>query len=226
MSDPRDLTALWPAAGLRVRAGDLELRWIDDDLLTQLADLAARGIHDPAAMPFNVPWTRGTPAEVARSVVTYQWGARSAVGPNRLVLELGVLAGGVPVGIQGFHGPDWAVLRSGETGSWLGAEHQGRGLGTRMRALMLHLLFEGLGARVVTSTAFVDNPRSAAVSARVGYLDDGETWVVRDGEAASMHRFVMTREQWERVCSANETLLGAPVEYDGVARLREFLTST
>lgn len=55
------LAEVWPATGLRVRAGDLELRWIDDDLLVRLADLAARGIHEPDVMPFFVPWTRGTP---------------------------------------------------------------------------------------------------------------------------------------------------------------------
>jgi RimJ/RimL family protein N-acetyltransferase len=42
-----------------------------------------------------------------------------------------------------------------------------------MRAATLHLLFAGLGAVAVTSGAFVDNPPSHAVSAKLGYEDNG-----------------------------------------------------
>jgi len=52
-----ELDKLWPAAGLRVSAGDLELRWIDDTLLVELAELAALGIHDPRTTPLTVAWT-------------------------------------------------------------------------------------------------------------------------------------------------------------------------
>ncbi len=51
---------LWPLAGLRVRSGDLELRYMDDADVHALARLAADGVHAPEAMPFTVPWTRGT----------------------------------------------------------------------------------------------------------------------------------------------------------------------
>ena len=217
------LPDLWPPTALRAVAGDLELRWIDDDLLLVLAELAARGVHAPEAMPFSVPWTRGTPTEVARSVVTYQWGVRGAVGPGRLRLELAVIRAGEVVGIQGAGGEDWSVLRQVETGSWLGREHQGRGTGSRMRALMLELLFEGLGADVVTSAAFADNAPSNAVSRRVGYLDDGEARLVREGAAAVQQRYVMPRERWLQVREQNQALLGAPVVLEGTAAVREML---
>ena len=38
--------------------------------------------------------------EVARNVLGYQWAARSRVGPDELVLELGVLINGRPVGVH------------------------------------------------------------------------------------------------------------------------------
>ena len=41
------LAALWPPSLLRARAGDLELRYLDDDLMVQLADLAGQGLHEP-----------------------------------------------------------------------------------------------------------------------------------------------------------------------------------
>jgi len=78
-----------------------------------------------------------------------------------------VLERGVPVGIQSMSATQWASTRVAGTGSWLGREFQGRGIGTRMRALMLHLVFEGLGAREVTSDAFAD----AVVEATAGHLE-------------------------------------------------------
>mgnify|MGYP006334550333 CR=1 FL=1 len=217
------LEEIWPAAGLRARAGNLELRWIDDDLLVALADLASRGIHDDDTMPFLVPWTRGEPHEVARSVVAYQWQARTAFGHGRLALELAVLLDGEPVGIQAASGEDYGVLRSVETGSWLGREYQSRGIGRRMRALMLHLMFEGLGAREVTSTAFADNPASRAVSERTGSGLNGGEVRVREGEAVVLHRYRLTRARWKGLAEQHGRTLGAPIEMVGVDGARSAL---
>jgi RimJ/RimL family protein N-acetyltransferase len=214
------LARLWPASAVRVRAGDLELRWIDDDLLVELAELAGRGIHDPDQMPFEHPWSRGSADEVARSVLTYQWSNRSQLSPTTFVLELAVVHKGVPVGIQGITAKDWSVLRRVTTGSWLGRAHQGRGIGTRMRILALHLAFEGLGAREATSGAFADNASSNAVSRRVGYDSDGAFHVAREGEAALHHRYVMSRERWESLRADHVALLGSAIDLAGIDGLR------
>ncbi|WP_341999656.1 GNAT family N-acetyltransferase [Microbacterium sp. LWH7-1.2] len=217
-TDP--LARLWPASAVSVGAGDLELRWIDDTVLVQLAELAGRGIHDPNAMPFEHPWSRGTADEVARSVLTFQWGMRSRIAQDAFVLELAVLENGEPVGVQGLTAGDWPVLRRVTTGSWLGREHQGRGIGTRMRMLALHLAFEGLGAREATSGAFVDNAPSNAVSRRVGYESDGAFHVAREGIPVLHNRFVMSRERWDSLRGEHATRLGDPVELRGVEGLR------
>lgn len=218
-----DLVRLWPAAGVRARSGDLELRWIDDGLLLDLAAVAAQGVHDPDAMPFEHPWTRGTPDEVARSVLAYQWDARARVSPAKLVLELGVLADGVPVGVQGLVAVDWPVLRRVQTGSWLGIEHHGKGIGRRMRVLVLELAFAGLGAAEAVSGAFADNPSSNAVSRRLGYEPNGSVQVARDGVAALHHNYRMSRERWEQLRSQHAGILGAPIELEGAAPLRALL---
>lgn len=213
------LTELWPAAGVSVRAGELELRWIDDGLAIELAALAGKGVHDEDAMPFNYPWTRGTPREVARNVLKYQWENRSRVSAERLVLEFGVVVGGRAVGIQSASGENWPVLREVETGSWLGREHQGKGIGRRMRALMLHFCFESLRAHSVTSTAFLDNAASNAVSRRTGYEDDGLLRVVREGVPATQMRYRMDRARWLTMRTENLRLIGASVEVFGVEAL-------
>jgi RimJ/RimL family protein N-acetyltransferase len=218
------LHRLWPAAAVRVWAGDLELRWLDEDLLIQLADLAGRGIHDPEAMPFETPWSRGTAYEVARNVLTYHWSARSSVSPADWTLELGVLRDGVLVGVQGMHAAEWSVLRRVGTGSWLGRDHQGHGIGARMRVLALHLAFAGLDAAEATSGAFVDNAASNAVSRRVGYEGDGSFRAAREGRAVGHNRFFMSRERWESLRAAHTELLGAPVQMAGSDRFREFVS--
>ena len=73
------------------------------------------------------------------------------------------------------------VTRTAETGSWLGLEHQHGGVGTRMRLMILHLLFEGLDAQHATSSAFVDNPGSSGVSRRIGYRENGVLHQARAG---------------------------------------------
>ena len=172
MKASNSLASLWPAAGVVVRSRNIELRWMDDELIVELARLAARGVHDVDRMPFSTPWTRGTAEQVMRSVLTYQWATRLAVGADRFHLNCAVLVDGVVVGSQGAGAEDWNEHRTASTGSWLGRQFQGRGIGTRMRMLMLHLLFEGLGAAEATTGAFADNPASNAVSRKVGYCAD------------------------------------------------------
>jgi RimJ/RimL family protein N-acetyltransferase len=225
MDSHERLASLWPASGVRIRVGDMELRWIDDDLLADLAVLAGRGVHDEQAMPFNIPWTRGSSTEVARRVLAFHWNARTEVSPTgKLTLDLGVLVNGVPAGIQGASGTDWRVCRSVETGSWLGREFQGRGIGTRMRVAIAWAFFHGLGAERMTSAAFVDNPASAAVSRHVGYAEDGTQVVNREGKAATQVRFLLTKDRWNQLQPRHAALLGAPVELSGFDDLRAHLS--
>jgi RimJ/RimL family protein N-acetyltransferase len=195
---------LWPLAELRVRCGDLTLRAIDDDLLLDLARLAADGVHAPDAMPFTTPWTRGTPLEVARSVLAYQWSARASVSPERFAIELAVVrarpdadGGDEVLGVQALMATDFAVTRVVETGSWLGRRHQGQGVGRRMRHAALHLAFAGLGAESAVTTAFADNAASNGVTRAIGYAPDGVDVVAREGTAAVSQRYRLVRETWE-----------------------------
>ena len=133
----------WPLAGLRLQTPGLELRWPSPEDLDALAELAALGVHDPKVQPFMVAWTDTSPDERARSTMQYHWSRWGSWRPTDWALELVVIRDGVVVGSQGVGGRDFAVLREVSTGSWLGRHHQGRGIGTQMRAAVLHLAFEG-----------------------------------------------------------------------------------
>ena len=193
-----DLADVLPALGIRVTAGDLELRGITDDLVVELADLAAKGIHDPERMPFSFPWTDADPEGFHRSFGQYHWRTRAEFSPASWALNLAVLYRGEVVGVQGVTTSDFLVTRTGETGSWLGRAHQGRGLGTAMRQVMCAFLFDHVGFTEITSGAFADNPASLTVSAKVGYVANGTFRYSRRGEQADMTQLLLTPEAFRR----------------------------
>ena len=150
----------FPLLGLRLTTPRLELRLPSAEDLGALADLAARGVHDPDVMPFSVPWTDQPPAEVALSVIQHHWRKLGSWSPRDWSLNLSVFHDGVVVGLQSIGARDLAITREVHTGSWLGQPHQGQGIGTEMRAAVLHLAFDGLGAQEAISTAFERNAAS------------------------------------------------------------------
>jgi RimJ/RimL family protein N-acetyltransferase len=200
--------AWWPLAALRLLTPSLELRLGSPADLAALADLAADGVHEPHVQPFAVAWTDAPPAERAQSTLQYQWRQWGGWTPEKWSLDFTVLSEGTVVGTQSVSGQDFAVLREVSTGSWLGRAHQGKGIGTQMRAAVLHLAFEGLGALYATSGAFADNHASLAVSRKLGYADDGIERYVSRGKAVKSLRLRLDRETWQRTRSVPVTVQG------------------
>jgi len=188
----------WPLFDLRVRTPRLELRIPDDGDLIELARLAALGVHIESFMPFNIPWTDAPSPERERGLMQWHWRNRSEWSPVSWRLGFAVVEDGRIVGTQDMFAREFGILRTVETGSWLGLEYQGRGIGKEMRAAVLHLGFAGLGARLARSAAFADNAASLGVSRALGYIDDGEELALRRGAAARHVRLRLRREDWER----------------------------
>ena len=185
--------------GLRATAGPVQLRGIGDDDLVTLAELAVAGIHEPERMPFFFPWTDVSSDELPMRFVQYHWKARAEWSPTSWELSLGVWFEGRLVGVQGVSAHDFLVTRTGETGSWLGQAHQGRGIGTLMRQAVCALCFDHLGFTEITSGAFVDNPASLAVSRKVGYRLNGVRRLARrPGELAVNQGLVLSPDDFVR----------------------------
>jgi RimJ/RimL family protein N-acetyltransferase len=191
------LTDHYPAYRLRLRTPRLELRLPDLDLLAELADVANAGVHDPADMPFSVPWTDLEPDARGRAVVTYHMGIIAAATPAAWSLPLAVLLDGHAVGIQGISARDFAVMREVGTGSWLGQRYHRQGIGTEMRAAVLALAFDGLDAHYAVSATRDTNAGSNGVSRKLGYVNDGLDRQLIRGEAATFQRLRLTRDAWE-----------------------------
>lgn len=128
------------------------------------ASSAAEHPH-PDVMPFIVPWTDQQPAEIARGVIQHHWLRLGNWPLQDWSLNLTVFHSGDVVGRQTISARDLAVRRQVHTGSWLGQRYQRQGIGTEMRAAVLHLAFTGLGADEAVSGAFEDNPASEARAA-------------------------------------------------------------
>jgi RimJ/RimL family protein N-acetyltransferase len=184
-----------PLANLVLRTPRLELRLATDAELRALARVAQEGVHDPETMPFLVPWTDPSPTFV-QDFVDYHHAVRAAWRPDDWRLELAAFQGGEPIGVQVINAEDFARSRTTGSASWLGIGRHGHGYGTEMRTAILELAFSGLDAEAAVSGAFVDNPASARVSAKLGYVKDGVRWPrVRD-RPVHEDRFRLTRERF------------------------------
>ncbi len=191
----------WPLFDLRVRTPRLELRPPTDEDLLAVVDLVRHGVHDPEVMPFSTPWTDAPSPDLERGALQWNWRQRAEWSKDDWGLGLAVVLRDpepTVVGIQDLFAKNFWRTRVAESGSWLGREHQGLGIGKEMRAAILHLAFAGLGARWCETFAWEDNASSLGVTERLGYEPNGVEMDLRRGEGAALRRFRMTRETWEQ----------------------------
>jgi RimJ/RimL family protein N-acetyltransferase len=199
---------LWPLFDLRLRTSRLELRVPTDGDLVELAAVAKAGIHPPDEMPFAVPWSILPTPAFERGFVQFHWGLRAGWSVEDWSLDLAVFHEGRPIGAQGLYGRAFPILRTVHTGSWLGAPYQRQGFGTEMRSAVLSLAFDGLGAEVAETEAFLDNPASAGVSQRLGYEEDGLGRRAPQGVAREVRRYRLTAERWRTVEHTEVEIIG------------------
>ena len=186
----------WALYDLRIWTERLELRLPTENELVELMHIAGSGIHDPNEMPFGFAWTDQPSPLFERSFLQYHWSTRATWSAGKWSLDLGVWFEGQLVGTQGIDANQFRVLHTVSTGSWLGREFQGRGIGKEMRSAILGFAFDHLGAWWATSGAFADNPASSAVSRSLGYEEDGIEVLAPRGEARELIRFRINADQW------------------------------
>jgi RimJ/RimL family protein N-acetyltransferase len=187
---------LWPLFDLRVTTERLVLRLPTDDDLVRLAAVARAGMHPVGEMPFGRAWSTLPSPTFERGFAQHHWGARARWTPEAWDLHLLVERDGEPVGGQSIGADRFAVQRTVATGSWLGLPFQRQGIGKEMRSAVLALAFEGLGARVAETEAFVDNAASTGVSRALGYRPNGTGSLAPEGVARETARFRMTLDDW------------------------------
>lgn len=190
---------VWPLFGLRIETPRLVLRPVRDEDLEPLASAAIAGIHEPDRMPFAAPWTDAAPDDLRRSLAQFHWRLRAQTRLDDWWLALAVEHDGELIGSQDVRGIDFAALRTVSSGSWLTRSAQGRGFGTEMRAGMLQLAFDHLGAAWAESGASAWNTPSLRVSEKLGYVPNGVGRMrPRPDEVVDKHRLRLHRDAFVR----------------------------
>jgi RimJ/RimL family protein N-acetyltransferase len=191
------MTDLAPLFRLHLTTPRLELRLGTPAEIDELGRLARRGIHRPEEMPFGVAWTdRADKPTFAEEFRAYHERRLAAWSPESWGAGLLVWEDGVLVGEQSLAAKRFATERTVGTGSWLGAKHQGRGIGTEMRSAVLELAFAGLGAVAATSGWLAGNRSSARVSEKLGYRETGISEMSPRGVPVPHHDVRLKRVDW------------------------------
>lgn len=212
----------WPLFDLEIRTPRLTMRYVDDELATRLATLAAHGIHDPDWMPFAMPWSSKPSPELERQALQFHWRCRVETAVDKWTINFAVIVDGEVVGTSGLMTDgEFSKLRQFETGSWLGREHQGKGIGTEMRVATLQLGFIGFGAEWAVTGAWHDNAASLGVTRKLGYTEQGRRRLVRNDERGDdLIGFEMPRRHFV------ERLRRDDIELVGVDAVRDQLGIT
>jgi RimJ/RimL family protein N-acetyltransferase len=207
----------WPLFDIEVRTPLITLRAVTDEVAIELAALAARGIHDPAFAPFYTPWTDVESPELERGVLRFHWRSRADTTPTNWRIPFAAVVDDRIVGSTDLAASDFPTLRQFETGSWLGREFQGNGLGTEMRVATLTFGFLALDAEFATTGAWHDNGPSLGVTRSLGYEPEGSRRALRRNQADLLLGFRMTREHFLATIRRDD------IEIDGISGTRELL---
>lgn len=188
----------YPAFGVHVITPRLALRAATDELLEQLAPLVRAGKAAAHPPPYDDPMSlyESDPELRVQRWLQSIWRGRGKVEPDSWRLHFAVILDDRPVGMQDLIGDRFSVHGTVTTFSWLSVDARGRGVGKEMREAILHLAFEGLGAREASSDAFLDNAGSNAVSKALGYQENGTDWDTRQNEPALLQRWRLPRDAW------------------------------
>ena len=186
-------TDVWPLRRLSLTTDRLELRLPTEDQLLVLAASA------PVDLETDPAWAAppGASNPTATAVLQWYWRALGEWRVEHWRLPLGVWFETRLVGFQELEAERFASLATVESSSWLVEEARGRGIGKEMRAAVLNLAFEHLGAHVATSGAWESNAASLGVSRALGYRDNG--WFVHDhlGRIGRQRRVILEKQEWD-----------------------------
>ncbi len=191
------LADIWPLFGLRVVGPRLTLQLAVGEEVAALA-LEARSLNAPGEPQFQMRWMYDPSPLMEREFLRRYWKALSAWDSNEWRLPLVAYLNGKPIGLQDVWAEDFVVARTVRTGSWIGRGYQGQGLGTEMRAAALELAFGCLQVAEAYTDFYAENARSAAVSRKLGYVDNGQRVVSRRGQPAVERLMRLDRVSWER----------------------------
>ena len=190
---------LAPLFDLRIHTPRLELRFATDADLVRLAKVADEGVTEPDDIFLLTNWDALPLPLIEREMLGQAQQLRTDWQPeSRWHAQFVVCVDGEPIGVQELQTSDFTRRRVVETHSWLGEKYQGQGYGTEMRAAVLFLAFEHLGAIRAESGYLEGNTKAVRVSERLGYRANGTKIVIARECRIMEYRLLLERESWKR----------------------------
>ncbi len=204
--------SIYPPLAVRITTPEVELLGATDELLERLAPHVRDGKADDDPPPYDDPFWAYEPDPERRVHRWLQgiWRGRGRTGPENWRLHLVVMVDGEPVGMQDLIGHDFTTFATVESFSWLSSDVRRRGIGSEMRAAILHLAFDGLDAEEAGSEANADNAGSNGISQRLGYEPNGTAWATCRGEPVLGRRWRLLRSVWAANRRDDISLSGVP----------------
>lgn len=192
--DQDALAADWPPFAIRLRLRDLSLRPVREADLAPLLRLLPDDVeHDPSSELFV---GLDLAANRRRLFLQACWRSTGSWSVVDWFLPFLVSHRGRPVGVQALEATQFPELRTVDSWSWLDRAERGKGIGVAMRAAVLALAFDHLGAERAVSSAREDNLPSLGVSRRLGYQDNGISRSRSPSGPCTLRHLILHRSGW------------------------------
>lgn len=191
-----DLAAVYPQYGVTVAHAGLVLAPPTDVELFELVPLVAEpgGIVEPGRERAFLGWAHEPGPDAVDAFLRAAWRWRERPTAGRWRAPFAVLDAGRAVGMAMLAHDAAQPAGTVSTWSWLARADQGRGLGRRVRLMLLDLAFSRLGADRALTSANEANAASRRVSARCGYRETGSA---PDVDGREVH-YAITPAAWRR----------------------------
>ena len=173
---------VWPPYGIKLSWRGITLRPVRPADAVGLGRILDAGILPPSQYHFMGGMFKKeavNEAAWARQVLRYEADLIRRWRTDSWKLQFAVSIEDRLIGCQSIEADKFPSDRCFETGSYLAAPVQGRGIGRIMRAMIIEFGFRCLDGRVAVSGYHPENAASAAVSRHLGYQATGcqeESW--------------------------------------------------
>jgi RimJ/RimL family protein N-acetyltransferase len=191
-----DATSLF---NLSIHTPRLFLHVPNGEEIRLLAQITMDGIQDPEKPHYQIEnWYTGTLQDKEKYLRDLVHHHMHDWNKNDWQLPLAVVFENHPIGLVTLYAKDFPIARGFGCGYWLGKVYHNQGLGTEMLQAGLTLAFESLQAREAYLGAWSDNAVSLHIMEKLGFIFNGEYWMVRQGKAVKDKRMRLPKENWKR----------------------------
>jgi RimJ/RimL family protein N-acetyltransferase len=181
---------------LTLKTSRLVLRVPTEEEIEGLAQVAANGIQKPGESHFHDDRLYGSFEDIKKFLLEEIQKRATECDKEDWQLPFAIFYEGKPVGMVTMYSKQFYIAKGFGVSYWIGLPFQRKRIGTETVRTVLSLGFDGLGAREAYGGAWSDNIPSLRVMEKLGFIFNGEYWMVRQGKAVKDKRMRLPKEHW------------------------------